>query len=41
MHEVPVELAVQFASREDGSAHDALAQITDRYFRQNMGMLLG
>jgi HD-GYP domain-containing protein (c-di-GMP phosphodiesterase class II) len=34
-------LHAQFADQEDGSAHEALAQITDRYFRQDVGMLLG
>jgi response regulator RpfG family c-di-GMP phosphodiesterase len=31
----------QYANREDWAAHEALAQITDRYFRQDMGMRLG
>lgn len=34
-------LHAQFADREDGAAHAALTQITDRYFRQDVGMLLG
>jgi len=34
-------LHAQFADREDGSAHAALAQITDRHFRQDVGMLPG
>jgi hypothetical protein len=40
MSESAVELAAQFGNPEDGPAHEALAQITDHYFRQDRGMLL-
>lgn len=34
-------LYAQFANTGDDSAHEALRQITDRYFLQDVGMLLG
>jgi HD-GYP domain-containing protein (c-di-GMP phosphodiesterase class II) len=34
-------LCAQFFNTGDERAHEALIQITDRYFRQDPGMLLG
>ncbi|HQR51191.1 MAG TPA: HD-GYP domain-containing protein [Methylophilaceae bacterium] len=34
-------LHAQFSSNDDSAAKDTLAQITERYFRQDVGMLLG
>jgi HD-GYP domain-containing protein (c-di-GMP phosphodiesterase class II) len=35
------ELYAQFAIRHNEAAHQALAQIIDRYFRQDLATLLG